>query len=152
LAPEPSAISQEVRPIDARGRLTIPLRLLERLSWATKAGTDYLAVLDTPGCIRILPWAAAAERVLERREALAARQDAEGLEAVRALDDRYLRLKIDASGRVVLTMPFLVHLDDQIDRIQAVYLIRRIDELEIWSVGFRNRRLLMAIAELDDLP
>ena len=90
--------------------------------------------------------------MLERKAELVARGDADAIEAVRALDDRYLRLRIEGDGRLLLAMPFLAHLDDRIDKIRAVYLVCHSEELEIWSIPYRNQRMTEPNENLEGLP
>ena len=53
-------IRQAVESIDAKARLPIPAEFLEGL------GRDFLALLDEPGRVQLIPWERGGDRVAQR--------------------------------------------------------------------------------------
>jgi hypothetical protein len=138
----PGPVLQEARLVQSRGRVSVPARLLAGLPGVNdSSGGEFLLVLEEPGRVRLLPWAPHGEEALERRRGIAGGdvKAAGTLEALRAWDDKYRRLRIDG-GRIDLPLAVVAHLDSRF-RIHGVHLVRYPGTLEIWSAAYRNRRL-----------
>ena len=149
----PAPVAQDVREVDARGRLTIPARLVQGLSWIEAAGgASCLLVLDDPGRIAVLPWEKYRDDVLARRRMLL--QDAsneESQEALLLLEDRYRRVRLEASGRITLPAAASIHLlNDPADR--RAFIVRLGDHIELWSVLYRHAKLRARSDLFEGLP
>jgi hypothetical protein len=149
---EKESVRQVVVSLDERGRIKLPVRITESLSWL--ADRDTLAVLSTPGIIRLYPWTPAGEAVLRRRRELLERTKDEPstYEILRALEDRYKRLKIPKSVRPTLTNEMILHLGLAPYVSTSVYLWRIADTVEINSSPHRTQHLADEWEELSDLP
>lgn len=152
---QPGPVALEARKLGTRERLTIPARLLEGLQWITSSEpVECLLVLEEPGRILFHRWIGAGDNVLARRTALMAalQSDPEAEEQLLALEARYLRGTIETGGRILLPLIALVHLlgDNVGDR--NVFVVRRANHLELWSLNYRNRLLRQRPDLLRDLP
>jgi hypothetical protein len=150
-------VAQEVAEIDGRGRLHLLPRWTKRIKWwATTPKDDFsvLMVLVEPGLISLRDWASDGTRVIARYEELAAQPSADVLEALRLLQDRYIRLSIDKEQRAHLGDAAFAHLGLPITRGAAstVYVAVFSNRLDILSAGYRNSKLITGSSLLDDLP
>lgn len=138
----------EVRPVDSRGRFTLPARILSLLPWAeTTENCTCLLVLDAPGLVRVMPWEPFGPKIIEERRKAIQLSDQE---SVLRLDDRYLRTSIVMS-RVGLPDLAIAHLDSG-RAVSTIYLVVTTSELQIWSVSYRNRNRTRLGAHFDELP
>jgi hypothetical protein len=138
----PGPVLQEARLVQSRRRFSVPARLLAGLPGIDDSSSGrFLLVLEEPGRLRLLPWSPDGEEALERRRRIAAGDvEAAGtLDALRAWDDRYRRLRIDG-GRIDLPLAVVAHLDSRF-RVYGVHVVRYPNGLEIWSAAYRTRRL-----------
>ena len=152
-----SIVTQEVAEIDGRGRLHLLPRWTKRIKWwATSPKDDFcvLMVLVEPGVISLRDWASDGTRVIARYEELAAQPSADVLEALRLLQDRYIRLSIDKEQRPHLGDAALAHLGLPITRgaSSTVYVAVFSNRLDILSARYRNSKLIVGSSLLDDLP
>jgi hypothetical protein len=102
----------------------------------------------------MLPWDERAIAVVERRRQLIAASEESGdLESIRALDDRYLRSRVEQRGRTTLPTLALVHLAGEMS-VHVVYVLRFPEEIEIWSTKYRNELVRESVdaAEFAGLP
>ena len=149
---ERESVRQAAVNLDDRGRMKIPAKMVENLSWL--AGRDTLAVLSVPGIIRLHPWTPAREAVLRRRRELVERAKDESLtyEILRALEDRYKRFRIPKSVRPTLTNEMILHLGLPLSIPASIYIWRIADTVEINSSPHRIQHLVDEWEELSDLP
>lgn len=148
-------IEQAVATIDDRGRLQLPQRIVGGIGWVSKEQeTDALAILNEPGSIILRAWVPFGESVVERRRRFieTAASDPSELEPLRAIEDRYKRLRIPKSHRPTLQAEMLLHLGIPLLAPAAVYVWRVADALELTSVQYRLAGLSDEWEELSDLP
>ncbi len=137
---QPGVVQQDARPVDRRGRITIPLRLLEGLPGVDEKGAGLVLIESRhPGRAVLREWASAGEEVLRRRKALIAAA-AGAVEQVRLLDDVFRRGRLETGGRLDIPAPVLAHLSSAF-RLKGVFVVRYLQRLELWSRAYRTRRL-----------
>lgn len=143
-------VVQDVTKLDDDERILLVARVRDGLGWASG---DVLGVLEKPGQVRLLPWAAS-RNVLERRSQLllrvadAANRAQEDLYSLRALDDRFCRLIVRDDGRVRLHAALRLHLHAG---LRDVVVVRFPDGIELWSPEYRNKQNQDAAREFSDL-
>jgi hypothetical protein len=149
---ERSPVRQAVATVDDRGRFKLPIRISEGVEWLN--GRETLAILRTPGVIRLRQWEIEGEAVLRRRRELIeeAKSDPALLEIVRALEDRYKRFRIPPSGRPTLTDEMLLHLSLKPSVPASIYVWCISDTIELASTDHRIVTLATRWEELDGLP
>jgi hypothetical protein len=139
-------------------RINLPARLLKGLEWLEKpeATGEILALmkLDEPGRLSLLSWRLHSPAVLQRRQELVERaeDEQEALEALILLDDRYFRIQIERTGRLLLPLPALAHLYGEGAFYHPLYVVRARDRIELWSQTYRNQRISVSSHLLEDLP
>ena len=156
LDPEnPGPVHQETVWVDKRGRLTLPGRVRNRLSWLKEGEPAVsLLILDELGRAQLLPWEPFGKKVIQRRRELLSRDQRapEIQEALLGIANRYLKQSIEPKGRVTLSNPALVHLGIQKNLPLSIYVVCHQDRLELWSVDYRNSRPEIMSEDLSDLP
>jgi hypothetical protein len=155
---DPSAsVAEEVTEIDGRGRIRFLPRWTNRIPWwksTSSEGFDVLMVFVEPGLISFRDWISDGEQVAARFAQIAAEDDDDALEALRLIQDRYQKLPIDKERRAHLGDPALAHLGLPIQRgsRSTVYVAVYPSRLDIFSVAYRNEKLVIGSPLLDDLP
>lgn len=130
--------------------MSIPLMARRRLDWLSAGTTDLLAVLEADGSAEIVPWKVeGANRIAQIETVLAGLAEPDRSAVALAAMDRYIRLRLDGTGRMVLPTTLLSHLD-AIDP-PALRLVVREGRLWFWSeqrwrTGQLERYLQMAKA------
>lgn len=140
----------EVVVLSSKDRMSLPLALRRRLDWLSTGAMEVLAVLEANGSAEVVPWKGAGTSRLEQLEAVLERlAEPERSEVALAAMDRYIRLHVDGTGRVVLPTTMLSHLE-AIDA-PAIRLVVRDSKLWFWSerrwrAGQTDRYLQLAKA------
>lgn len=138
---------QDVADVDARNRLTVPLRLLDGLSGVDESGAGAILIETiVPGLAVVRPWTPTGDNVLQRRREMAALPEA--TEAVRALDDAFRRGRLEPGGRFTLPPPVVGHLTASFRR-RGLFLVRYDDRLELWSRRYRNEMMVGSLPGFD---
>jgi DNA-binding transcriptional regulator/RsmH inhibitor MraZ len=118
--------------LSSKDRMSIPLALRRRLKWLSTGAMEVLAVLEADRSAEVVPWVGAgAERLAQLEMALARLAEPERSEVALAAMDRYVRLHLDGTGRLVLPTTMLSHLE-AIDA-PTVRLVVRDGKLWFWS-------------------
>lgn len=143
------ATRQDVADVDDRGRLTIPLRLLEDFPGIDARGAGQVLIETlVPGAAVLRDWSTSGEEVLKRRRALVSEPTGENADLVRALDDAFRRGRLDAGGRLTLPPPVVGHLSGSF-RVRGLFVVRHPDRLDLWSRNYRAARLKEVASLLD---
>lgn len=148
-------ITQTAAQIDERGRIQIPVKIAGLVDWlAPRKACDALAVLEELGLIRLYPWDKFGERVIQTRSQLIERAvtDPTALEPLRALEDRYKRVRIPVDLRLTLSSEMISHLGLTLSVPSLIYVWRVTQFLELISMPHRIKNLTIDLADLDDLP
>jgi len=146
---------QEPVQLRERGRLGLPLDLVNALAWLAKrnkAEVFALAVLDECGRITLRCWEKDGPSVLDERNRLL---EAGDHESVRLLEDRYNRIQVPKDARITLTVSHLLHLGLPTELeadTQYLYVALVGESIQIFSEDFRDRQLARASTLFQDLP
>jgi hypothetical protein len=150
-----AVVSQEVAHVDKKGCLNLLQRWTGRLQWFPSLHTedfDALMIFLELGRISIRDFRTDGPLIQERYNQLSANPDAEALELLRLLQDRYGRLRIPGSRRPSLGDPALAHLGIQRGQKSPIYVAIFPRSIELISPAYRNAKLIEYAAELDELP
>lgn len=152
-----TSVSEEVTEIDARGRVRFLPRWTNWIPWwrdTTNEGFELLMVFVEPGLISFRDWITDGERIAARLGQIAASDDEDALEAMRLIQDRYQKLPIDKERRAHLGDPALAHLGLPVERgaKSTVYVAVYPSRIDVFSVAYRNQKLIVGSSLLDDLP
>lgn len=150
-----SSVIVAVATVEKRGRLNILPRWRQRIPWL--AGSDAVEALMTfnePGLITISDMKKDGPRIQERFKELSKLEDADALQALRLIQDRFQRLMIAAKDRPSLGDAALAHLglSTERDRKVIIYVCVYSDRIELLSQEYRNSKLLEGHPLIDDLP
>jgi hypothetical protein len=150
-------VAVEVAHVEVRGRLNILPRWRRRVSWLSSGGeadVEALMIFVEPGLISLDDWKKDGSRILQRIADLSGSADADALDALRLIHDRYQRLIIPAKDRPSLGDAALAHLGLPIERGEksAVYVCVFPERIDIMSREFRNLKLVEGHPLVDDLP
>jgi len=132
-----------------------PKRLLSGITWlSSDKPTTALAILDEPQRVTLVSWSPSAERVLQRREELVGKAEAnpEVLELLRLIEDRYKQVRIPVTGRPDLPPEVVLHLGLTPSATGWLYLWRVGDALQLSSIQYRIGHLGSESDQLMDLP
>jgi hypothetical protein len=115
---------------------------------------EALMIFVQPGLISIADWKENGSRILQRIADLSGSPDADDLEALRLIDDRYRRLTVPAKDRPSLGDAALAHLGLPVERGEksVVYVCVFPERIDIMSREFRNLKLVEGHPLIDDLP
>ena len=157
VADEIAAVTVSVADVDRRGRVNILPRWRRRIAWLKAAGdadVEALMTFSEPGLITITDRKKDGPRIQQRFEELSNSEDADALEALRLLQDRFQRLIIPAKDRPSLGDGALVHLGLSVERGRksVIYVCVFPDRIELMSEEYRNSKLLEGHPLIDDLP
>lgn len=158
LVPDAEAlVSQEIAEVDGRGRIHILPRWTKRTIWppfSPSADFEVLLVLKEPGRLRMIPWEPVGPQILARFRALEEMEDGPDLEALRLLQDRYVRMAIPRERRPYLGSAALQHLGLPTRRGSPtnVYVVVMRERIDIIGPAYRDRRQQEGHPALDDLP
>lgn len=97
--------------LSSKDRMSVPLAPRRLLTWLGKGSVQVLAILEANGSAEVIPWEDATDRMAHLEETLKRMIEPERSEIAIAAMDRYLRLHLDESGRMVLPTTLLSHLD-----------------------------------------
>jgi len=142
----------EVSEIDERHRVHLPGRFTEGLDWLS--GTQPKAVMkfERPGRISLFSWDQHGSLIAAKRDELLQKLPDEEVEAaLLVLQDRYREVGGER-GRLTLPIVALVHLFGGKEFDKYVFVVRTGSRVEIWSVAYRNEKLLKGSPFLDDMP
>jgi len=140
----------EVVGLSSKDRMSIPLMARRRLDWLSDGTTDLLAVLEADGSAEVVSWKdEGVDRIAQMEAVLGGLAEPDRSAVALAAMDRYIRLRLDGTGRMVLPTTLLSHLD-AIDP-PALRLVVREGKLWFWSeqrwrAGQLERYLQMAKA------
>jgi len=152
----PGPLSSGTAETDGRGRLRLPARLVMEVGWipAGSEAVDALVVLSTPGQIVLYSWNDHAQPIVDKRRQLIdlCKNDSSVFGPLKALEDRYKRLRIPSDLRPTLSDEILLHLGVELNSPSLVYVWRVSNRLEISSILYRNHLLLERWDELENLP
>jgi hypothetical protein len=144
-----------VTTVEKRGRLSIAPRWRKRIPWLTGSGPiEALMTFNEPGLITISDWKKDGPRIQQRFEELSKSDDADALEALRLIQDRFQRLNIPSKERPSLGDAALAHLGLNTERNRkfTIYICVYPDRVELLSHEYRNSKLLEGHPLIDDLP
>ncbi|WP_420607290.1 hypothetical protein [Novosphingopyxis sp.] len=117
--------------IDARGRVSLPPPVRQRLAWTNAAGI-YLARLHGNGAVEVVTWAGNGERI---RTALRERYDAlpkhQRADFALAAMDRFQKFRGEKGGR--LTLPAIVRSQIDPKGLQFVRIVVRDGSFHLWN-------------------
>lgn len=121
---------------------------------AGDAGVEALLVFVEPGLISVRNWQIDGPRIQQRYAEISNSTDADALQALRLIQDRYHRLLIPARDRPSLGDSALAHLGLPLQRGQksAVYVCVFSDHIELMSPAYRNSKLIEGHPLVEDLP
>jgi DNA-binding transcriptional regulator/RsmH inhibitor MraZ len=140
----------EVVGLSSKDRMSIPLMARRRLEWLSAGITDLLTILEADGSAEVVPWKGeGADRIAQIEAVLRGVTEPDRSEIALAAMDRYIRLRLDGTGRMVLPTTLLSHLE-AIDP-PALRVVVRDGRLWFWSerrwrAGQLERYLQMAKA------
>jgi DNA-binding transcriptional regulator/RsmH inhibitor MraZ len=143
----------EVVGLSSKDRMSIPLMARRRLEWLSVGTTELLAILEADGSAEVVSWkGGGADRIAQIEAVLRGLTEPDRSEVALAAMDRYIRLRLDGTGRMVLPTTLLSHLE-AIDP-PALRLVVRNGRLWFWSerrwrAGQLERYLQMAKAVED---
>ena len=153
---EKTPVLVAVASVEVRGRFNILPRWRNRVSWLASATTDVEALMTfrEPGLIRLSEWAKDGPTIEARFAELSNSVEAEAVEALRLIQDRYNRLRIPWKERASLGDAALAHLGVGTAKNERsiVYVSIFETSIDVMSVEFRNQRLLEGSPLIDDLP
>jgi hypothetical protein len=157
VADESAVVMQEVTEIDDRGRLHLLPRWANRVDWLplpAKIGDDASMVFSEPCLASLRDWEVDGPRIVQRYMDLSKEPNAEALEAMRLIQDRYGRLLISSGRSLYLGDAALAHLGLPIARgiKSIVYVVILPDRIDLLSSAYRNAKLIVGGAHIDDLP
>jgi hypothetical protein len=157
VADEVAAVTVSVAQVEKRGRLNILPRWRSRITWlnaVSDADVEALMTFSEPGLITISDWKREGPRIQQRFEELSTSKDADALQALRLIQDRFQRLKIPARDRSSLGDAALAHLGLGVERGRKsiIYVCVFPDRIELMSEEYRNSKLLEGHPLIDDLP
>jgi len=109
---------------------------------------------NEPGLITISDWKKDGPRIQQKFDELSKSDDADALQALRLIQDRFQRLIFPAKERPSLGDGALVHLGLTTERNRkfAIYVCVYSDRIELMSQEYRNSMLLEGHPLIDDLP
>ncbi len=152
----PTAIvTQEVAHVNKKGCLNLLPRWTNRLAWFPSPVQDEfeaLMVFLEPGRISIRDLQIEGPRIQDRYNQLAREADAETLELLRLIQDRYGRLHIPKSRRPSLGDQALAHLGIERGQRSTIYAAIFPDSIDLLSAAYRNAKLIVFDEQLDGLP
>lgn len=140
----------EVVGLSSKNRISIPLMARRRLEWLWAGTTELLAILEADGSAEIVSWKGeGSDRIVQIEAVLRGLTEPERSEIALAAMDRYIRLRLDGTGRMVLPTTLLSHLE-AVDP-PTLRLVVRDGKLWFWSerrwrAGQLERYLQMAKA------
>ena len=152
-SPQNDESTIDVGDVDRRHRIYIPGKLTQNLSWWDKT-SEVLALLrfDEPGRISLLSWNEHSPLVRAGRDSLLkSLPDHEAEDALTILNARYHELSGERSGRPTLPIVAMLHLFGSREFDSHVFVVRFLSRLELWSIAYRNQKLLKGSPLLDDL-
>jgi hypothetical protein len=150
-----TSVTQEVAHIDKKGCLNLLPRWTSRFAWFPSALTEdfeTLMIFLDPGRVSIRDLSVNGPLIQERYNELATETDAETLEALRLIQDRYGRLRIPTSRRPSLGDPVLTHLGIERGQRSTIYVAIFPNFIDLLSPAYRNARLTIVNEQIDDLP
>lgn len=130
-----------------RGRISLPMAMRERLSWASSAGT-FLSILNGDGSVEIVGWERQGNAI---RAALKEKYDAlppdRRADFALAAMDRFMRVTGEKGGR--LTLPTVLR--TQLDPFGRDFLrvVVRDDRLQLWDDEVWKAGRVARIAQLE---
>ncbi|HXH42386.1 MAG TPA: hypothetical protein VNK51_00915 [Bradyrhizobium sp.] len=127
--------------------MSIPLMARRRLEWLSVGTTDLLAVLEADGSAEIMSWRVeGVERIAQVEAVLSELSEPERSEVALAAMDRYIRLRLDGTGRMVLPMTLLSH----VEAIEpaSLRLVVRQGRLWFWSERHWRARQLQRYLQM----
>jgi hypothetical protein len=147
-------VSQEVAHIDKKGCLNLLQRWTKRLAWFPSHPEDFevLLIFLSPGRLSIRDFANDGARIQQRYNELSAETDAETLEVLRLMQDRYGRLRVPKSRRASLGDPALAHLELERGQRSTIYVAIFPNYIDLLSLRYRNEKLIAYQEQIDDLP
>jgi hypothetical protein len=153
---ENGPVTVAVTHVEKRGRINILPRWREKVGWLSTADTDVTALMtfSEPGLISITDWTIDGPRIQERFAEIWNSADADALQALRLILDRYQRLIIPARERPSLGDAALAHLGLRTERgaKSIIYVCVFPDRIEIMSPEYRGAKLTEGHVLIDDLP
>jgi hypothetical protein len=152
---QPGPLVQAAIHVDDRGRIQLPQKIIGPLDWIKRTTTtEALAVLISPGLIRLHSWQDAAPAILERRRQLIqqAAHEPNATDMLRSLEDRYKRFQIPLGARPTLTFEMILHLGISPFAPTSIYVWRVETVIELNSVSYRREQLRVSWEDLEDLP
>ncbi|TFV43384.1 hypothetical protein [Bradyrhizobium niftali] len=112
--------------------MSIPLMARRRLEWLSAGTTELLAILEADGSAEVVSWRGeGADRIAQIEAVLQGLTEPDRSEVALAAMDRYIRLRLDGTGRMVLPTTLLSHLE-AVDP-PALRLVVRDSRLWFWS-------------------
>ena len=152
-----ASIIAAVAKVDIRGRLNILPRWRKKVPWLVPTGEpdlQALMIFAEPGLISIIDWKVQGPRIQQRISDLSNSTDAEAIEALRLIKDRYQRLIIPVRDRTSLGDAALAHLGMRVERGQKsiIYVYVYSDRIELMSPACRDTKLLEGHPLIEDLP
>jgi hypothetical protein len=150
-----TSVTQEVAHVDKKGCLNLLPRWTSHFQWFPSALTEdfeTLMILLDPGRVSIRDLSVNGPLIQQRFNELATETDAETLEALRLIQDRYGRLRIPISRRPSLGDPVLAHLGIERGHKSTIYVAIFPNSIDLLSPAYRNARLTIIKEEIDDLP
>ena len=130
-------VASEVVTLDKRARVAIPRRIAKAVHWL-QAASFALAVCDTRGIIRLLPWDEN-EAVLREKENEFLSADA--YEALQSMDDRFRKFKVLSDFRVTLGLRDAAHLEIPLVPGALLHVFRERETIELVSTAARFKLL-----------
>jgi hypothetical protein len=111
-------------------------------------------VFAEPGLISIRAWEPDGPRIQQRFTEIVSSEDADALQALRLIQDRYQRLLIPAKERPSLGDAALSHLGLHVERGEKslIYVCISRDRIELMSPAYREAKLTEGHPLIDDLP
>jgi hypothetical protein len=151
-------VFQEVAEVDPYRRINLLQRWTSRFDWLKdikKKEVDVLMVFSEPGHLKLTSWEPDGPRLMQLYERLSkADPSDENLEALRLIQDRFQRLKIDKEHRPYLGDGALAHLGLPLQRgvKSIVYVAVYPQHIAVMSQEYRNKTLSLGTQLLDDFP
>jgi hypothetical protein len=150
-------VAVAVAQVDSRGRLNILPRWRKKVAWlgtTSDLDTQTLMIFAEPGLISLINWLPEGPRVQQRFDEISRSTDADALEALRLIQDRYQQLAIPSRDRPSLGIGALAHLGLRVERGRkpVVYVCIYPDRIDLMSPEYRDSKLIEGHPLIEDLP